>query len=651
MPSISVTYRLPICVARHPEPDRPRLAPLTGRIWEGRLRGTSTLWRRPRCRRFAAVAAVLRASGSGPRPPLPAATADQAVRPWLARPRRSVLPARRQRRVRRQHYDLDLAYDPATDVLSGVATIRAQGDAEPVSFNLDLDGLTVRSIRVNGRRATWTRADDELTVTPKRRAAEAPALHHRVAYDGVPQPIATRNSASRASSPPTTGRSSPASPRWPKLVPVNDHPLDKAAYTFHIKVPDGPRGDVQRRLKSQRSRHGSTTWSGTRRSRWRPTSPRRPWRVDLRLPQGRHPLLGRDRPGPVHADLAAHGRRVRHLAGGGPSYKRLSRTISVPAGGVAALVLGRRAPPSPTGTSCSSRPTGGPRRLDDAARPQRAYERQHRQLLPVGWQAIHPFLAHYQTVNDDGSCSPTGTTGVWQAATGAERRLRAVGGRPLRLRRPGRRGVDQLRQRRQSCSSTACSSTTSWSRAAGLNRFEDDGDTLDGWTVPGPPAGSPGNENDWIEEPPRTRPRRPARSPPARSRASRRSSRFLGDLRALSVLGRRRDRRRVQGLGFALETQTGRSTRRTSSTARRAATRSSSTSSRTSGPGQPGASPLAAHLAHEGFATYASGRGASTRGSGPRRSLDSSRRSRPTTRSGADDRRPGPDQLFDIPVY
>ncbi len=35
------------------------------------------------------------------------------------------------------------------------------------------------------------------------------------------------------------------------------------------------------------------------------------------------------------------------------------------------------------------------------------------------WQSLHPFLAHYQTKTGDGSdCTPTGTTGEWNAATG-----------------------------------------------------------------------------------------------------------------------------------------------------------------------------------------------------------------------------------------
>ena len=51
---------------------------------------------------------------------------------------------------------LDLAYDPATDVLTGVATIEARATQNLSRFNLDFDGLTVRSVRVNGDRARWT---------------------------------------------------------------------------------------------------------------------------------------------------------------------------------------------------------------------------------------------------------------------------------------------------------------------------------------------------------------------------------------------------------------------------------------------------------------------------------------------------------------
>jgi Immune inhibitor A-like, MAM domain len=37
---------------------------------------------------------------------------------------------------------------------------------------------------------------------------------------------------------------------------------------------------------------------------------------------------------------------------------------------------------------------------------------------PEGWRVLHPQLDHYQTLNADDTCSPTGTTGAWNAASG-----------------------------------------------------------------------------------------------------------------------------------------------------------------------------------------------------------------------------------------
>ena len=66
----------------------------------------------------------------------------------------------------------------------------------------------------------------------------------------------------------------------------------------------------------------------------------------------------------------------------------------------------------------------GTRRLDDAAGRQRPHQHRHRrQLRRRAGRHLHPFLAHYQGAD----CSPTGTTGAWNAATGTSRRLAGVG--------------------------------------------------------------------------------------------------------------------------------------------------------------------------------------------------------------------------------
>ena len=121
---------------------------------------------------------------------------------------------------------------------------------------------------------------------------------------------------------------------------------------------------------------------------------------------------------------------------------------------------------------------------------------------PEGWHELHPHLAHYQRVNADGTCSSGGSTGAWHAASGNSGGwqqwsidLSAYRGKQVEisiayatdwavLPVPGVM-VDDTRV-------TAGGSVQETS-------FETPGN-LDGWTVPGPHAGSPStNVNDWIQ--------------------------------------------------------------------------------------------------------------------------------------------------------
>ena len=58
-------------------------------------------------------------------------------------------------------YDLDLGYDPATDVLTGTATVDARATQALSSFHLDLQGLQLRSVTVDGslRKPLWPSTD------------------------------------------------------------------------------------------------------------------------------------------------------------------------------------------------------------------------------------------------------------------------------------------------------------------------------------------------------------------------------------------------------------------------------------------------------------------------------------------------------------
>jgi aminopeptidase N len=159
-----------------------------------------------------------------------------------------------------RHYRLDLRYDPATDVLDGVATVEARATQNLSRFNLDLEGLTVRSAEVDGRPAAWTREGGELIVTPARGLRDGRRFTTTISYGGVPETLDefgasgffhTDDGAVIAGQPHVADT-------W---FPVNDHPTDRAAYTFRIAVPAGLEAVANGVLEQQRTRGGWTTWT------------------------------------------------------------------------------------------------------------------------------------------------------------------------------------------------------------------------------------------------------------------------------------------------------------------------------------------------------------------------------------------------------
>ncbi|WP_432562632.1 M1 family metallopeptidase [Kineococcus sp. SYSU DK003] len=136
-------------------------------------------------------------------------------------------------------YELDLAYDPATDLLSGSAAITATATQDLTSFDLDLSGLDVASVTVDGVPSAFVRLGSELVVLPDTPVGVGRTFSTVVTYSGTPQPVQdalgtsgfmhTDDGAIVAGQP-------DGAATW---FPVNDHPRDAATYDLSVTVPDG----------------------------------------------------------------------------------------------------------------------------------------------------------------------------------------------------------------------------------------------------------------------------------------------------------------------------------------------------------------------------------------------------------------------------
>jgi hypothetical protein len=399
-----------------------------------------------------------------------------------------------------KRYLLDLTYDPSTDVLSGVATIRARATQNLSQFNLDLVGLTVQSIRVGGRSAAWSREGGELTVTPRRGVVDGRMFKTVVRYSGVPEPIvdslgvsgflATDDGALIAGEPHVAAT-------W---FPVNDHPRDKAAYTFRVTVPTGLEAIANGTLESQRTMNGWTTWT------WKAKEPMASYLATATIGEfdiDAYRIAGIRYWDAIDPDLFAPaalprtGEQFAISQKGDPSYKRLARTISVPRGGATLSFWITRDTETEWDFVFVEAHTVG--EDDWTTLPDlNGHTSQNTGFVCPFWHELHPFLTHYQTDNGDGTCSPEGSSGDWWAMSGTSDGyeqwsvdLSAFAGSDVEVSISY--ASDDFIQGAGAFVDDVVVST-----GAGTTSFEDDGNTLDGWTVPGSPEGSEPNPNDWI---------------------------------------------------------------------------------------------------------------------------------------------------------
>ncbi|MFC8075445.1 M1 family metallopeptidase [Streptomyces sp. NPDC057307] len=160
------------------------------------------------------------------------------------------------------HYGLTLDYDPAVGRLDATAAITARATHPLSAFNLDLAGLTVGRVTVDGARAGVRRADTELTVRPRADIGRGATFRTVVRYSGVPRALTdadrTREGWLRAGKRSVALGQPRGSMAW---FPGNHHPSDKAAYDIRITVPKGQQAISNGELTSERTAGGRTAFS------------------------------------------------------------------------------------------------------------------------------------------------------------------------------------------------------------------------------------------------------------------------------------------------------------------------------------------------------------------------------------------------------
>jgi Peptidase family M1 domain/Immune inhibitor A peptidase M6/Peptidase M1 N-terminal domain len=386
--------------------------------------------------------------------------------------------------------------------LEGVATIRARATQNLSRFDLDFVGMEVRAVSVNGHPAGWRRDGGELVVTPAAGLRSRGRFTVAVSYDGVPKTLGDPSDTFSSLGFIHTDDGMVAvgeidsAPTW---YPVNDHPSDKAAYTFRLTVPRGLEAVANGVLEGHRTVGAWSTWT------WRQQEPMASYLTTVAA--GRFDLRRRRAGGvrywdAIDPDLFARtatprtGERFAISGRGDRAYKRLGRTIDVP----------------PSGGRVSFWVTRDAEFFDHVLVEAHTVGKDDWTTLPdlnghtgedagfacPGWLAFHPSLGHYQTDNGDGTCSSSGSTGTWSSASGESDGyehwavdLAPYAGKRIEL------SISYVTDEVLTLDGVFVDDIVV-SGAPGSTSFEDDGDSFDGWHVLGPPPGSGPAEDDWI---------------------------------------------------------------------------------------------------------------------------------------------------------
>jgi aminopeptidase N len=163
-----------------------------------------------------------------------------------------------------QDYDLRLRYataDPAQP-LQGDETITARATQALSQFNLDFAGKSVGGVAVNGRAAKFKRTGEELIVTPARPIANGSTFTVLITdFRAAPTKITYAVDSAAFFVTPDGSATAPQPYDAHLIFPCNDHPRDKATFTFAIDVPEGRDAVANGTEIGHTTSNGRTIWT------------------------------------------------------------------------------------------------------------------------------------------------------------------------------------------------------------------------------------------------------------------------------------------------------------------------------------------------------------------------------------------------------
>ena len=178
-------------------------------------------------------------------------------------------------------YSVDLAYRPRGGRIEATARIDAVAEQGLSRFSLDLHGLTVTAVEVDGKRARFNRGRDKLKIEPAEPVRRGASFRVTVHYRGQPGAITDPDGGREGWIRTDDGAFAVGEPlgtmAW---LPCNNVPADKAGFELALTVPSGLKAVANGRLAGIERAGGRTTY------RWREPGPMSPYLALVAIGRG-----------------------------------------------------------------------------------------------------------------------------------------------------------------------------------------------------------------------------------------------------------------------------------------------------------------------------------------------------------------------------
>jgi aminopeptidase N len=160
------------------------------------------------------------------------------------------------------HYDVSLGYQPRSGELNARDVIEARATSGLSRFSLDLDGLKVTSVSVDGEAAEFSRGRGKVKIVPAARVAKGEAFTVELRYQGVPRKVTDPDGSTEGwyrTSDGAVGVGEPVgTAAW---LACDNAPRDKASFDIQITVPAGVKAVSNGKLVSRQKVDRRVRWT------------------------------------------------------------------------------------------------------------------------------------------------------------------------------------------------------------------------------------------------------------------------------------------------------------------------------------------------------------------------------------------------------